>query len=169
MVSQGSTGGAGRGTLGGVPRIPRSQLEDGIYHVTARGTGGKALFACDLDRLDFLRIFQTVAARHGWICHASCLLGTHYHLVLEAPLQRLSEGMRALNGTYALRFNRRHARRGHLFESRYSAWRVHDDRHLAATITYVLENPVRAGLCERAEEWAWSCAPAAEAPDARAA
>ena len=124
--------------------------------MTARGTGGIALFVCDLDRLDFLRILETVIARCRWLCHAYCLLGTHYHLVLEAPLDRLSDGMRVLNGTYALRFNRRHTRRGHLFESRYSAWRVHDETHLAATITYVRENPVRAGLCERAADWAWN-------------
>jgi REP element-mobilizing transposase RayT len=146
-----------------VPRIPRNQLEQGIYHVTARGTGGIALFVCDLDRLDFLRILENVTSRYGWIRHAHCLLGTHYHLVLEAPLEQLSEGMRVLNGTYALRFNRRHGRRGHLFESCYSAWQVHHERHLAATITYVLENPVRAGLCGRAAEWSWNSAPVAQA------
>jgi putative transposase len=143
-----------------MPRTPRCQLQEGIHHVTARGI---PIFVTDLDHLDFLSLLQSVVREMAWLCHAYCLLGTHYHLVVDAPLERLSPGMRRLNGTYARRFNRRHGRRGHLFESRYAAWRVHDDRHLSATLTYVLDNPVRAGLCSSAQDWPWSNAARATA------
>jgi putative transposase len=66
--------------------------------------------------------------------------------------------MHRLNGLYAQRFNRRHTRKGHLYEERFSAWIVLDEEHLENTIEYVLENPVRAGLCARAEDWLWSWA-----------
>jgi putative transposase len=64
--------------------------------------------------------------------------------------------MRKLNGVYARRFNRRHGFRGHLFEERFSSWLVRDEKHFAATILYVLENPVRAGLCASPTDWRWS-------------
>ncbi len=56
---------------------------------------------------------------------------------------------------YAQLFNKRHDRRGHLFESRFSAWVVRDEAHLEATCQYVLDNPARAGL-DTAEPWPWA-------------
>ncbi len=83
---------------------------------------------------------------------------THYHLVVDTELWRLSDGMHRLNGTYALAFNRRHGRSGHLFGERYAAWVPRTERHLRATIEYVRRNPVRAGLCSVAADWPWSAA-----------
>jgi REP-associated tyrosine transposase len=137
-----------------MPRFPRSQLEDGYFHVTARGAGGAPIFVVDLDRLDF-HLLELTARRVGWRTHAHCLLGTHYHLIIEATRETLS-GMQRLNGVYALRFNRRHARKGHLFAERYSSYMLRDDRHLEAAIEYVLQNPVKAGLCLEARDWKWS-------------
>ena len=82
-----------------MPRRPRSELEDGTYHVTARGAGGIPLFTQDVDRLDFLELLARAVRRFRWTCPAYCLMGTHYHLVLEAPIPDLSGGMRWLNGT----------------------------------------------------------------------
>jgi REP element-mobilizing transposase RayT len=55
-----------------------------------------------------------------------------------------------------MRFNRRHGRRGHLFGDRFSSYVLRDERHLAAAVEYVLQNPVRAGLCDQARDWRWS-------------
>ena len=137
-------------------RVPRSQLEDGVYHATARGTGGEAIFVDDLDRLDFLQLLSSTGSSFGWLCHAYCLMTTHYHLVLETTRSQLSLGMQQLNGQHARRFNRRHDRRGHLFEPRFSAYAIRDERYLEASCRYVLENPVRAGLCSSARDWRWS-------------
>jgi putative transposase len=141
-----------------MPRFPRSQLEDGYFHVTSRGAGGARIFVVDLDRLDFLHLLESTTNSFGWRAHAHCLLGTHYHLVLEATREMLSAGMKRLNGVYALRFNRRHARKGHLFAERYSSYMLRDDRHLEAAVEYVLQNPVKAGLCDHARDWEWSAA-----------
>jgi putative transposase len=139
-----------------MPRQPRSLLDDGVYHVTARATAGERVFIVDLDCHDFVHLLGSASRSSGWVCHAYCLMGTHYHLIVEAAREELSAGMRRLNGVYAKRFNRRHERRGHLFETRFSAYVVRDERHLLAAQSYVLENPVRAGLCVRADEWPWS-------------
>lgn len=71
--------------------------------------------------------------------------------------------MHWLNGAYARRFNRRHARRGHLFAERFSAYLVESDRHFEAACRYVIENPVRAGLCPSVGDWLWSGPPSAGA------
>jgi REP element-mobilizing transposase RayT len=139
-----------------MPRIVRSQLDDGLFHVTARGNRGSAIFVDDLDRVDFLYLLETTIDGFDWRCRAHCLMGTHYHVVLDSSRANLSDGMQRLNGMYARRFNRRHGFRGHVFEDRFSSWLMRDERHFHATIAYVRENPVRAGLCERPEDWPWS-------------
>jgi putative transposase len=141
-----------------MPRVPRNQLPDGVFHATARAVFGARLFDDDLDRLDFLQLLRSTAARYDWRCHAHCLMGTHYHLVLAASRERLSDGMRRLNGAYARRFNKRHGRRGHLFDERFASFAIESDRHLGAAIDYVRQNPVRAGLCEDARDWPWTTA-----------
>jgi putative transposase len=139
-----------------VPRILRRELpSEGIYHVTARSVHGQPLFVHDVDRLDFLALFELATRRAGWRWHAWCLMTTHYHLVLETSVPALSTAMHSLNTAYALRFNRRHDRRGHLFESRFSAWVIRDELHLEAACRYVLENPARAGM-ETTEPWPWA-------------
>ena len=139
-----------------MPRKPRCQLDDGFFHVTARAVGGDALFRDDIDRLDFTEQLIRNTRALLWRCHAYCLMTTHYHLLLETSRDSLSQGMHRLNGLYAQRFNARHKRRGHVFESRFNAYVVETEDHLEAAAQYVLNNPVRAGLCERAYQWPWS-------------
>lgn len=138
-------------------RRPRSELPSaGVYHVTTRGVARTAIFLDDDERRLFLRLFASEVQRHDWRCHAFCLMTTHYHLVVETELWRLSDGMHRLNGTYAVTFNGRHRRRGHLFGERFAAWVLRDERHLRETCRYVLQNPVRAGLCPTAADWPWA-------------
>jgi putative transposase len=137
-------------------RLPRNLLPDGIYHVTTRGAAAAPVFLDDDDRLYFLRLFAKTVDLDSWHCHAFCLMTNHYHLVVESLLTGLSRGLHRLNGLYAQRFNRRHDRTGHLFGSRYSAYVIEREEHLREACEYVIQNPVRAGLCEDAAEWPWA-------------
>jgi putative transposase len=138
--------------------MPRSELTDGQFHLTACGAGGAHIFVTDLDRVEFLRGLDVTIDRTGWELLAYCLMGTHYHLVIEAKAATLPDAMKWLNGVYSRRFNKRYERRGHLLGARYDVWLMRDERHFRATIKYVLNNPVRAGLCGAADEWPWSYA-----------
>ncbi len=134
----------------------RLEVPGGIYHVTARGNERRPVFRDRQDRLRFLETLAQVVARFGWLCLAYCQMGNHYHLLLETPQPNLARGMRQLNGVYAQRFNRGHGRSGHLFQARYHSTLVQKDAHLRVAAAYVVTNPVRAGLCERAGDWRWS-------------
>jgi putative transposase len=128
----------------------------GIYHVTSRGVDRCAIYRDDEDRADFMRLLRDVASRWHWIGHAYCLMGNHYHAIVETHLERLSAGLHRLNGSHAQRFNERHGRGGHLFQGRFHARVLRDDEHLADVCHYTWNNPVRAGLCETGHEWPWS-------------
>jgi len=97
-----------------------------------------------------------VSERFHWLCHAYCLMGNHYHLVIETPDGNLSKGMRQLNGVYTQAFNRRHHRVGHLFQGRFKGILVQKESHYLEVCRYVVLNPVRAKAVKQPREWAWS-------------
>ncbi len=134
----------------------RLEFEGGLYHVTSRGDGRDAIFLVDGDRESFLEVPGKVVVCYRWLVHAYCLMGNHYHLMLETPEANLSRGMRQLNSVYTQRFNARHRRVGHVFQGRFKAIVVDRDGHLLELCRYVVLNPVRAGLVKRPQDWAWS-------------
>lgn len=122
----------------------------------SRGVAGCAIFEDGEDRLSFLALVRTCVDAGGWTMHALCLMTTHYHLVLHSTRAELSRGIQRLNGLHAMRFNERHGRFGHLFADRFVSRSIEGERYLQEACRYVVENPVRAGLCESAEEWPWT-------------
>lgn len=137
-------------------RVPRSSLPDGYFHVYARGVPNCPLFVDDADRNTFVELFVRRERDHSWSCVALTLLSTHYHVVVEARRRELSAGMHVLNGQYAQVFNRRHGRFGHLFAERFAARLIESEDYLEDVCRYVLQNPVRAGLCDQPEDWPWT-------------
>ena len=124
--------------------------------MTVRGVNRGAIVFDDVDRCALHELIVRTEKRFGWRYDAYCLMTTHFHLVLAVKLASLSAGLHWLNGIWAQRMNRRWNRTGHLFENRFSAWVVRDEEHWTRTCRYVLENPVKAGLCESASDWPWS-------------
>lgn len=136
----------------------RIEFAGAVYHVSARGDHRQAIFRDDEDRRRFLSILARTIALRKWLCHAYCLMGNHYHLLIETPEPGLSRGMRSLNGEYTQAFNWRHNRPGHVFQGRYKAVLVEKEKHLLELCRYVVLNPVRSrGMKVRSpESWAWS-------------
>jgi len=134
----------------------RIELSGAIYHVTSRGNARALIFMDDGDRDLFTETLGQVVERFNWLCHAYCLMGNHYHLMVETPDANLIAGMRQLNGVYTQRFNRRHRRVGHVFQGRFKAILVDRDSYLLELCRYVVLNPVRAGMVKRAGDYRWS-------------
>jgi REP-associated tyrosine transposase len=134
----------------------RSQLPNGVYHVTARGNRGHDIFTSGSDRKRFLELLAKNAHACRWRCIAYCLMTNHFHLIVATPEPNLSKGMHGLNGVYAKWFNGRHGFEGHLFGRRYHASLVESDHHMLEGCRYVLLNPVRARLAPSPSAWRWS-------------
>jgi putative transposase len=145
------------GSVAPLARVARSDLPDfGVYHVTARGVAGCAIQRDELDCLRFVRFLRLATRLTNWRLLVWCLMTNHFHLVLLCEREAMSKGMHTLGFRHAQAFNRRHGRYGHLFQARFHARVVRDDEHLGAACEYVLDNPVRAGLCSDRSEWRWS-------------
>ncbi len=137
-------------------RTLRLEYPGAVYHVTSRGNARRKIYSDDEDRAMFLATLAWVVERFGWVCHAYCLMGNHYHLLIETPEANLSRGMRQLNGVYTQGFNRRHRKVGHLFQGRYKAILVERDSYLLELARYIVLNPVRAKMVESPETYPWS-------------
>lgn len=105
----------------------RIQYPGAFYHVTARGNERKDVFKSKRDRERFLSYLETATERYGARVHVYCLMGNHYHLLLETPEGNLSQIMRHINGAYTTYFNTKRQRSGHLFQGRFKAILVDAD------------------------------------------
>jgi REP element-mobilizing transposase RayT len=142
--------------LGLMARPLRLEYSGAVYHITSRGNARADIFCEDADREIFLRVLAAVVERQAWRVYAYCLMGNHYHLLVETPEPNLSRGMRQLNGIYTQRFNRRHGRVGHLLQGRFKSIVVERERYLLELSRYIALNPVRAGFTHDAGAWRWS-------------
>jgi putative transposase len=122
----------------------------------ARGNRRQTIFEDDQDRRMFIDVVDGMVRRYAIRVYELCEMGNHYHAILDAPRENLSIAMRFLNGEYAQASNRRHERRGHLFEERFTSVVVQWLSYLRRASRYVVRNPVRAKLCATVDEWPWS-------------
>lgn len=134
----------------------RIEYPGAVYHVTSRGNARAEIFLDDADRESFLDVLASVVERFAWRLYAYCLMGNHYHLLVETPDPNLSRGMRRLNGVYTQRFNRHHGRVGHVLQGRFNSIIVERERYLLELARYIALNPVRAGIVRSPGDWRWS-------------
>ncbi|MBI3298938.1 MAG: transposase [Elusimicrobia bacterium] len=137
-------------------RRPRFHQPGAIYHVMSRGNGGQVIFANDEEFTSCLVILYLVC----WACDAKlfafCLLSNHFHLLIKVGKVPLEHVMRRLKTRLAKMFNKMRGRLGHVFQARYQAKLVTGDRYFLTLLRYIHQNPVKAGLVARPEDWPWS-------------
>jgi REP element-mobilizing transposase RayT len=121
-----------------------------------RGVNRGKIFFDQVDYRRYLELLADVRAAAGVTVLAYALMPNHVHLLVEDPGGRLSPFFHNLNSRYALWFNKRHGRVGHLFQGRFRSYPVQDAAYLATVVAYIHRNPVKAGLSQRAEDYPWS-------------
>ena len=147
----------------------RYEAAGAVYHVMARGDGGKEVFEEDKDRYGWIDLMKRACGSFGWRAHAWVLMGNHFHLLVETPEPNLVAGMKWLLGVYSQGWNRRRQRKGHVFQGRYKAVVVNgeerDGSYFKIVADYIHLNPVRSGWAggetgKRLRSWRWSSFPA---------
>jgi putative transposase len=141
-----------------MPRNARCVLPGVAYHVTQRGTDRQRVFFLNSDREMYLQLLSRNlgGARARLLAYA--LMTNHIHAIV-VPEQAVSLAVlfRRVHGRYAQYVNTRRGRSGHLWQGRFYSCPL-DGAHLATALRYVEQNPCRAGMVERAEQYRWSSA-----------
>ena len=141
-----------------MPRRARIVLPGYPHHVTQRGHRQHAVFFSEYDRHDYLETLRECREVFGLKVYAWCLMTNHVHLMVD-PGERpgnLSHLMKRLAGRHSRRLNRLHGWSGSLWEGRFHSSPIDTDRYLLACGRYIDQNPVRARLVDRIEDYRWS-------------
>lgn len=125
----------------------RFERAGGLYHVLNRGDSRSWIFETPAAKESFEKSLSETCERSGWVLHAYCIMGNHYHLALETPEPNLSEGMRLLQSMFSIRFNSFSKEKGQIFQGRFKSVVVEDWERLGWLCHYINLNPVRAGIC----------------------
>ncbi len=139
-----------------MPRHQRILSESGTYHVMLRGNERKNLFHDQKDKQRFIETLFAKKEAAGFLVYAYCLMDNHVHLLVREGAEGLATMMKRINASYAYYFNKKNRRVGHLFQDRFKSEPIDDDRYLLAVIRYIHNNPVKAGLVDKPEQYRWS-------------
>ena len=129
-----------------MPRSARLDIPGLLQHVIVRGIERRDIFLDDDDRSRFLERFSTLLVKTDTRCFAWALMSNHFHLLLMPTASPLSYFMRRLLTGYAVVFNRKYLRSGHLFQNRYKSIVCEEEPYLLELVRYIHLNPLRAGL-----------------------
>ena len=139
-------------------RQAREEAESGIYHVMLKGINKENLFQNEKEKRYFLQLVKEYKTKCGFELYAYCLMNSHVHLLINEQDGTISDIIKKISGTYAVWYNKKHDRVGHLFQNRFRSKPVKDDKYFFAVLHYILYNPVKAGLCNNIEEYEFSSA-----------
>ena len=129
-----------------MPRKARIDAAGALHHIIVRGIERRKIFWDDADRDSFVnRLGQVVIETHT-DCFAWAMIPNHVHLLMRAGLTPIATVMRRLLTGYAVQFNRRHRRHGHLFQNRYKSILCQQDPYLLELVRYIHLNPLCAKL-----------------------
>jgi putative transposase len=129
----------------------------GVFsHITQRAAGSEPLFLEDDDYLCMLGLIKETSKKFDLIFYALCLMPNHVHLLLKTSNANLSQAMHSIFARYGMYFNRKYARRGHIFGSAYRQAVCLDNSYFLTASVYIHLNPVRAGLAQKAHDYRWS-------------
>ena len=135
-----------------MPRGPRLDAPGTLHHVIARGIERKEIFRNKIDYTDFLKRLEIVIEKCNLQIYAWALIPNHFHLLIRTGIVPLSSAMRKLMTGYAVNFNKRYRRSGHLFQNRYKSIICEDDPYLKELVRYIHLNPYRVGFVKSLKE-----------------
>jgi REP element-mobilizing transposase RayT len=134
----------------------REEYQGGIYHVIARGNNKEYIFKESIDKGYFIKQIKETVEGMGYQVFGFVLMDNHYHIIIQTLGKKLQEIMHQLNNKYSKYFNAKYKRVGHVFQGRYKAILVQDERYLVGLLRYVHHNPIEAHICKNVEDYKWS-------------
>jgi putative transposase len=142
-----------------MPRQPRLDVEGALHHIMVRGIERRPIFEDNKDRQRFVERLADLIGATGTKLYAWALIPNHFHLLLRSGPSGLPNFMRRLLTGYAITFNKRHHRSGHLFQNRYKSIICEEDPYFLELVRYIHLNPLRSrvvGTLDALDRYPWS-------------
>ena len=128
-----------------------------IYHVINRGNNRQAIFLEDEDFEKYLGLIYRYKSKFDFRLFAYCLMTNHVHLLIQVGEEgSISQIMQAITNAHTRHYHFKYRSSGHVWQGRFKSPIVSDDGYLLMVMQYIEQNPVRAGLSQRIEDYRWS-------------
>ena len=142
-----------------MPRQARVSVADVIYHVINRANGRTTIFHTEKEYRHFISLVQEARNLTDMHILGYCIMPNHWHFILYPQTDtQLAEFMSWLTSTHVRQYRTKTKTigYGHLYQDRYKSFPVETNEYLQTLMRYVEQNPLRAKMVERAEDWIWS-------------
>lgn len=136
-------------------RKPRIEIS-GYYHIVNRGVEQRVVFYDKDDFEYFIKLLAKGCERFNIVIHNFCLMNNHYHLLIEIEDETLSKFMRHLNSNYAIYFNKKYKRSGHLWQGKFKSWYVANEAYLYILMRYIEQNLLKAKMVDKINHYPYS-------------
>jgi len=137
-------------------RMPRKTSKTGYYHIMMRGNNKEFIFEKDIDKRYFLKLLKTVVEEGLISVAAWCIMDNHVHLIIKSEPKELAKSLASINTKFAMKYNNKNERIGHVFQERFKSQVIEDEKYLLKAIRYVHQNPVSADIVSNISEYKWS-------------
>ena len=128
----------------------------GFHHIVNRGVAKSNIFNSSKDKEKFLEIVCKACRDYFVYIHDYCLMDNHYHLLIETTSNNLSLFMRQINSNYAIYFNKKYDRSGHLWQGRFKSWYITNNNYLYTLFKYIEYNPINANIAKKIGQYPYT-------------
>ena len=140
-----------------MPRFPRNYIKTPFFHIITQGINKSYIFEKPEDIKYYIKIMYSLSKEQKIKIVGYCIMSNHAHMLIQTEnLQALSKYMQRLNTKYGKYYNKKYTRVGYVFRDRYKAEGIYNERYLYNCLKYIYDNPVKAGMCEKAEDYPYS-------------
>ena len=142
-----------------MPRLRRQLSKTQIYHIMIRGNKKEDIFIDEEDKTKFIDILAEKKKSQAYLLYAFCLMNNHIHLLIKENQDPIARIMRRINTSYAVYFNKKYKRVGHVFQDRFKSEPIESEAYLLAVVRYIHSNPVKAKMVKCVSNYEWSSYP----------
>lgn len=140
-----------------MPRYPRNYIKTNFFHVMSQGIDKSYIFKCPEDAEYYIFLMNKLKGEININIIAYCVMSNHVHILIRTrDVKNLSKFMQRLNTSYGTYFNKKNNRVGFVFRNRFKSEGIYNEKHLYNCIDYIYNNPVKAGMCAKPEQYPFS-------------
>ena len=139
-----------------MPRKRRKKSKTDFYHVIVKGINGERIFNQQREKIYFKSIILKHLSKHSIDIYGYCIMSTHAHFIIRAEIKELSAFMSEVLSEYAIYYNYKHNRNGHVFQNRFQSECIEDERYFWTCLRYIHLNPVKAKMIKTIEKYKYS-------------
>lgn len=138
-------------------RLPRNYIKTSFFHVITQGINKSYIFENAEDIKYYIKIMYHLTKEQKIKILGYCIMSNHAHMLIETEeIKELSKYMQRLNTKYGKYYNKKYNRVGYVFRDRYRAEGIYTEKYLYNCLKYIYNNPVKAGICKKAEDYPYS-------------